>query len=99
MLEGTAAGDEYVKYADIYDVLFDNISDDAEFYLRCASSFVAPGANVLELGTGTGRVAARFLRAGYRVTGVDASAEMLAHAERKLAPFGDQFAWSRADIR
>ena len=98
MSDSTSAGDEYVKYADVYDVLFEDISDDAEFYLRCASTLIATGTPILELGTGTGRVAGHFLRAGYRVMGVDASAEMLVHAARKLGGFGDQFKWAREDI-
>lgn len=37
------------------------------------------GASVLELGCGTGTLCARLAGAGHRVTGVDQSAEMLAH--------------------
>ena len=99
MAEGAPAGDEYVKYADVYDVLFGDIKDDAEFYVRCASQQLPPGGRILELGTGTGRVAEHFLRAGYNVTGVDASAEMLVHAARNLEAYARQFDWARADIR
>ena len=64
------------------------------------------GRTILDVGTGTGRAALAFARAGADVTGIDASAEMLAVArrtaeERKLAvtfqtgdahaiPFGDR---------
>jgi ubiquinone/menaquinone biosynthesis C-methylase UbiE len=64
------------------------------------------GRTILDVGTGTGRAALAFARAGAVVTGIDASEQMLAVArrtaeERKLAatfqvgdahaiPFGDQ---------
>ena len=38
-----------------------------------------PGASVLELGCGTGRIADPLARLGHRVVGVDASAAMLSH--------------------
>jgi demethylmenaquinone methyltransferase / 2-methoxy-6-polyprenyl-1,4-benzoquinol methylase len=44
------------------------------------------GGHVLDVATGTGLVAAELLRCGFRVTGVDQSAEMLAGARQR---FGD----------
>lgn len=46
---------------------------------------VPAGASILELGCGTGRVTAALLALGHAVTGVDASAAMLAIA-RERAP-------------
>jgi demethylmenaquinone methyltransferase / 2-methoxy-6-polyprenyl-1,4-benzoquinol methylase len=46
----------------------------------------AGGGHVLDVATGTGLVAARLRRQGFRVTGVDQSPEMLAVARRR---FGD----------
>lgn len=48
-------------------------------------SFLAPidGRRVLDVGTGTGRAAIALARAGAVVTGIDASREMLAVAERR----------------
>ncbi|MCE6998071.1 class I SAM-dependent methyltransferase [Saccharothrix sp. S26] len=40
-----------------------------------------PGADVLDLGCGTGRVAHRLVELGHPVVGVDESAEMLAHLD------------------
>ncbi len=54
-----------------------------------------PGAAVLDLGTGTGAIAALFARAGCRVWGVDFSEEMLVRARAKLP--GAVFA--HADVR
>lgn len=42
------------------------------------------GGHVLDVATGTGLVAAELRRRGYRVTGVDQSAEMLARARRRF---------------
>src|ERR687896_325439 len=47
------------------------------------------GGHVLDVATGTGLVAAELVRRGFRVTGVDQSAEMLEHAR---ARFGDTVA-------
>ncbi|WP_433389630.1 class I SAM-dependent DNA methyltransferase [Micromonospora sp. KLBMP9576] len=48
---------------------------------------VAPGAerSLLDVGCGTGIVAARFAAAGYRIVGVDISAAMIARARERLA--------------
>jgi SAM-dependent methyltransferase len=57
----------------------------AEAQERTLVRFLAPGAGleILDVGTGTGRAAILLARRGARVTGVDASAEMLTVAERR----------------
>ncbi|MGH9313456.1 MAG: class I SAM-dependent methyltransferase [Vicinamibacterales bacterium] len=57
----------------------------AEAQERTLVRFLTPGAGVdiLDVGTGTGRAAIILARRGARVTGIDASAEMLAVAERR----------------
>ena len=55
-------------------------------------SAVEPGASILELGSGAGRVTRELVDMGYRVTAVDESAAMLAHvggAETVLARIED----------
>jgi SAM-dependent methyltransferase len=56
---------------------------------------------VLEIGVGTGRVALQLARAGMRVTGLDASPDMLAIATEKVASAGlaDRLLLERADMR
>lgn len=44
------------------------------------------GRRLLDIGCGTGSSALPMLERGYAVTGVDVSAEMLAHAREKLGP-------------
>jgi 2-polyprenyl-3-methyl-5-hydroxy-6-metoxy-1,4-benzoquinol methylase len=57
----------------------------AETQERVIAAFLAPvtGLTVLDVGTGTGRAALALAARGAHVTGVDASAEMLAVAERR----------------
>ncbi len=62
----------------------------AETQERVIAAFLAPvaGRTVLDVGTGTGRAAIALAARGARVTGVDASAEMLAVAERRAKDAG-----------
>lgn len=97
--EDEGAGAEYEGYADVYDALFGSARQDTEFYLKTASAVLDPGASLLELGVGTGAVAAHFLESGYRVVGVDASGQMLERARIKLGGFGPRFRVVHADFR
>lgn len=98
-MRGYAAGDEYVKYAAVYDVLFAALLDDEQLYLRAAESCLRPGEPLLEIGTGTGRLAERLLHAGHDVVGADVSSAMLARAREKLASFGDRYRAVEVDVR
>lgn len=75
----------YDQTARFYDIEHDGLIDDLLMYenfgRRC-------GSPVLELGCGTGRVALHLARAGFQVTGLDASPAMLAIAQEKLARAG-----------
>jgi demethylmenaquinone methyltransferase/2-methoxy-6-polyprenyl-1,4-benzoquinol methylase len=51
---------------------------------RFLVSRLPPEGHVLDVATGTGLVAAELLRRGYRVTGLDQSAEMLSVANRRF---------------
>jgi SAM-dependent methyltransferase len=57
-----------------YRMLFDRREHDVPFYLGLGAE---AGGPILEYGIGTGRVALPLARAGYSVTGIDRSAEML----------------------
>ena len=62
----------------------------AETQARLLTRAVNPsaGPSVLDVGTGTGRAALQLAKAGARVTGVDASEEMLAVARERAAADG-----------
>ncbi len=71
----------------------------AESQERVIASFLAPlaGRTVLDVGTGTGRAALALAVRGATVTGVDASAEMLAVAERRAKSAGIAVTFARGD--
>lgn len=73
--------DLYRLIAPYYDSIHDPFSDDIDFILTLAEHSPGP---VLELGCGSGRLLEPLARAGYRVTGIDISEAMLAHARTRL---------------
>ncbi len=89
----TAGPDYATKYADRFRALAargDDVHGEATF----VTGLVAPPAQVLDAGCGTGRVAIRLAELGYAVVGVDVDASMLAMA-REEAPHLD---WRVADL-
>src|SRR5215471_3130099 len=92
------------------DSHFDDVADAydeslpahvVEHYLRKRTAFVrahaAPGASVLDVGCGTGALAARIHQAGYDVSGVDSSQGML-RILRRRAPAIDAVLGSSARL-
>lgn len=96
----------YEEYAAVYDA-----SGQIAFSVRMVpylqrllALHPVEGRTLLELACGTGTVAIAFAEAGWRVYGVDGSAEMLAQARAKaeaMGPFaqGNPPIWSRQDMR
>ncbi len=64
------------SFADVYDSWYGNLDDSSllvnSFHDRCT-----PGARIVELGSGTGRLASPLHHAGFQVIALDASHEML----------------------
>ena len=56
-----------------------------------------PGSRILDVGCGTGRHSVEFAQRGFRVTGVDISAEMLAEARRSAELAKVKVDWVEAD--
>jgi SAM-dependent methyltransferase len=67
-------------FASLYDAIYAS-RDDAGFWHSVAAGCGGP---LLELGCGTGRVLVPLARAGFEVTGLDRSSEMLARCRAKL---------------
>jgi SAM-dependent methyltransferase len=74
--------DPFDIYARFYDPDLGDLDDDIRMYEQFAARCGSP---ILEMGCGTGRVLLPLARQGYRITGVDASAEMLERARVKIA--------------
>ncbi len=77
--------DPYAAIAEWYDLEHDSFAADSEFYQQVIAAQGAGRAQVLEIGSGTGRLAAALALAGYGVTGVEPSAAMRARCARRLA--------------
>ena len=71
----------HYQSAEYYDRAYKTHKADIDFYLTTA---LEHGGPILELGCGTGRIALPLARAGFSVTGVDISPEMLGGLRRKL---------------
>ena len=73
------------EFAQQYDLLHEDKNYDAETALleRLLASHGVKSGSVLDLGCGTGQHAIRLARAGYEVTGVDRSQQMLSIARVK----------------
>ena len=71
----------------------------AETQERVIASFLTPvsGRRILDVGTGTGRAAIALAGRGARVTGVDASSEMLAVAKKRAQEAGVDVAFAPGD--
>ncbi len=76
-----APSDPFAAVAGFYDLDLDGFDADVALYERLSD---AGWRSVLELGCGTGRVAAALGRAGLAVTGVDVSAAMLNAARERV---------------
>ena len=83
----------YAEHAAEYDALV--AAEDCDGHLLPAIEAVAPlpGASVLEVGAGTGRITRLLVGRGARVVGVDRSPAMLAVARRHLEAIGPSAGW------
>ena len=90
------------EYAGFYDALYATKDYDAEVdfiqeIIRARG--VGDGASLLDMGCGTGGHVIPLARAGYEVTGIDRSAEMLAIARKKATKAGVTAQLLSADVR
>ncbi|MCB0234494.1 MAG: class I SAM-dependent methyltransferase, partial [Anaerolineae bacterium] len=89
---------DFDRFARFYDLDYDSFQEDVAMYLGFAER---TGGPLLELGCGTGRLLLPLAEAGYEVTGVDMSEQMLAIARAKLdaGDLSDQATLLLADMR
>ncbi|MDP9326405.1 MAG: methyltransferase domain-containing protein [Candidatus Dormibacteraeota bacterium] len=67
-----------------YDATYAWRTEDIGFYEALAGQWAGPGGAVLELGAGSGRITLPLARAGFRITAVDSSADMIELLRRRL---------------
>ena len=84
------------RIAPFYELDMGALADDLPLYREYAR---LAGPAVLEVGVGTGRVAAHLAAAGCRVVGIDASLAMLAQARERFADPAAGVTVLHADIR
>lgn len=81
-------------FADFFDLLHANC-EDADIYPVLLKSY---GNKILELGSGTGRIAVPLANAGFQVTGIEYEPDMIALMEKKQYP-RENLKVFRADAR
>ena len=81
-LDADAVRAAYRRWAGVYDVVFGGISGPGRRRAVAAVNAL-PGRRVLEVGVGTGLALPHYQRSK-RITGIDLSAEMLAHARDRV---------------
>ncbi|MCX8006494.1 MAG: class I SAM-dependent methyltransferase [Coriobacteriia bacterium] len=94
--------DVFKQYASFYDAIYATKDYEAEaafVHSVLQDRGVKPGSSVLDLGCGTGGHAVPLARRGYRVTGVDRSAEMIERARKKVAEASVEVDLEVGDIR
>lgn len=79
-----------------YDIEYGDYADDIPYYLARLGSIPGP---VLELACGTGRVTLPLARAGYDITGLDFSEDMLGLAQEKASAANLHADWVWSDCR
>jgi cyclopropane fatty-acyl-phospholipid synthase-like methyltransferase len=84
-------------HAPVYmdNVFVKNTLEEVDFVL--AELKLPQSGHILDMGCGTGRHAIELAKRGYRVTGVDISAGMLAEAEKTAQKAGVQVNWIHGD--
>ena len=91
----------YQDFAEIYDKLMDNVnySSWADYYVRLLSVYGVRSGKVCECACGTGNLTIPLHRAGFQMTGVDQSREMLWQAAQKARKQGIAIPFVQQDMR
>jgi 2-polyprenyl-3-methyl-5-hydroxy-6-metoxy-1,4-benzoquinol methylase len=73
-------------------------SDPAALERLVQAADLPPDSLILDAGCGPGLVSEAFLKAGHRIVGVDLSAEMIARARKRCAPYGERARFTRISL-
>ncbi len=84
------------RFAEFYKLYAGDFQADIPIYLDFAAKHPGP---VLEVGCGTGRVAAHLACAGHEVHGIDVSRDALEVAQQHLKPWDDRARVQDLDLR
>jgi SAM-dependent methyltransferase len=84
--------DPYATLAEWYDLEHDAITEDVEFFAQQIAGLGVARPRILEIGSGTGRIAAGLALAGYEVVGIEPSAAMRARCLARLAALPERVA-------
>ncbi len=90
----------YEAFADVYDVLMDDMDYDgwADYYLQLIGRMGGQIRTLCDCACGTGAMSVRFAERDLRVTGVDISPEMLERAQAKARQRGVPAMFARQDM-
>lgn len=90
----------FEQYAPWYDMLYEDkdYASEASFVDAQLRRHGAKAGTLLDLGCGTGVHALQLARKGWRVVGIDVSADMIRRAEMRLAEDAQQVAFRVGDV-
>ncbi len=91
----------YNSLASLYDKFAYDFDYDAwaDFYIKLIRSANPNAKEVCDLGCGTGSIAVRLAKAGFKVTALDLSEDMLQVASDKARKWGVRISFARQDMR
>ncbi|MGM0900150.1 class I SAM-dependent DNA methyltransferase [Mesobacillus maritimus] len=80
----------YQRFAYLYDTLMEDVPYDewVEWVTNLTGKYNVNGKRMMDLACGTGELSVRFAKAGFHVTGIDLSEDMLAVAQTKAGRNG-----------
>lgn len=89
---------DYTSFAELYDLFYADFADDLGLYAGFAER---TGGSILEIGSGTGRVALALADEGHTVVGLELSAAMRTVAQQKAdrAQLADRVEFVLGDMR
>lgn len=91
----------YQQMASLYDQLMSDAPYDE--WVNITEKLIKKSGkkvnSILDLGCGTGEITTRLSRAGYQLSGVDYSGDMLTYAEAKASSKNQLINWIQQDIR